>query len=134
MRVEQNDALARAEVSRCLGVDLAQPFVGLCLYDGDALVGAVVLNDYTGANIELTAMLDGPVSIKVLREIARYVFGRLGCRRVTARTKVSNVRAKYALTLLGFKREGLAREWFDGEDALLFGLLRTEQRIIRRTD
>ena len=38
---------------------------------------------------------------------------------------------KEALKSMGFRREGTARDWFGNEDAILYGLLRREQRIVR---
>ena len=132
MRVEQDDDAAADIVCHHLNVDLCPPFVGLCVRsDGNQCLGAVVLNDYTGANIELTGVGRGCWTPRVIRDLARYIFGTLKCRRVTARTAVSNAPAIRSLERLGFQREGVARQWFDGEDAIVFGLLANEQRIVR---
>lgn len=132
MNVVQNDAVASYIISETLGVNLSPPFVGLCIMnDENTPYGVVVFNDFTGANVEMTGVGRGCWSPRVIRDLARYAFGQLGCRRVTARTAVSNEKAIKALTRLGFKREGIARQWFDGEDAVLFGLLRDEQRILK---
>lgn len=132
MRIEQDDAAAAYIVRQVLKVELSPPFIGLCVMgEDDFPYGVVVFNDYTGANVEMTGVGRGCWSPRVIRDLARYAFGRLGCRRVTARTATSNETAIKALTRLGFRREGVAREWFDGEDAILFGLLRDEQRILK---
>lgn len=94
------------------------------------MIGAIVLNDYTpGQNIEMTGHSSANWSPKDVRDIARYCFGRV--RRITARTSVKNTRAIYMLKALGFKQEGVLRDWFDDADAIVFGLLRSEQRIYR---
>ena len=131
MRLVQNDATAAAGVKAVLGVVLSPPFIGFCVQDGGKVKGVVVINDYTGANAEMTGVGRGCWTPHVIRELARYVFRQLGCRRLTARTATSNRQAARALERLGFKREGIARQWFDGEDAILFGLLADEQRLIR---
>lgn len=130
MTLTQDDEKAALLVQGALGVVLCPPFIGITVQDVDHTVGAVVFNDYTGANVEMTGVGRGCWSPRVIRELARYCFGTLGVRRVTARTAMSNAKALKSLERLGFKPEGVARQWFDGEDAVLFGLLRTEQRIL----
>ncbi|UQD69208.1 GNAT family N-acetyltransferase [Bradyrhizobium japonicum] len=94
------------------------------------MVGAIVLNDYTpGKNIEMTGHSNANWSPKDVRDIARYCFGRV--RRITARTSMKNEKAIKMLEAIGFKREGVLRDWFDDADAIVFGLLRSEQRIYR---
>lgn len=113
-----------------MGLHVADPFIGLIVEKDGKQVGAVILNDYTpGQNIELTAHTCGNWSISDVRGVARYCFARV--RRITARTSVNNTRAAYMLTALGFQREGVLRNWFDDADAIVFGLLRSEQRIYR---
>lgn len=131
MRIEQEDNVAAGIIKRVLGVDLCPPFIGFCVLDRNILHGAVILNDFTGANIEMTGVGRGCWSPRVIRALARYIFEQLKCRRVTARTAVSNDKAIRSLERLGFRREGIARQWFDGEDAIIFGLLADEQRIVR---
>ncbi|WP_342714449.1 GNAT family protein [Bradyrhizobium sp. B024] len=128
--VRQDDEAARRYVERELGLHVADPFIGLLVERDHKLVGAVILNDYTpGQNIELTAHTKGNWSASDVRDVARYCFGRV--RRITARTSAKNDRAVKMLTVLGFKREGVLRDWFNDADAIVFGLLRSEQRIYR---
>ena len=110
---------------------ICDPYIGLLIERDGVHVGAFILNDYTpGHNIEMSAVISGPVSVSDLRDIFRYCFDRV--RRVTARTSVHNTRTLRMLEVLGFRREGLLRQWFkDGSDAVLFGLLKSEQRIFR---
>lgn len=111
-----------------LGLHVADPFIGLIVEKDGKRVGAVILNDYRpGQNIELTAHTCGNWSVKDVRDITRYCFDRV--KRITAHTHVNNTRACYMLTALGFRREGVLREWFKDGDAILFGLLKSEQRI-----
>lgn len=128
--VRQDSEAAKRYLERELGLFVADPFIGLLIEKDGKTVGAVILNDYTpGQNIELTAHTKGNWSISDVRGIARYCFERV--RRITARTSVKNTRAAYMLAALGFKREGVLRDWFKDSDAILFGLLRSEQRIFR---
>ena len=128
--VRQDDEGARRYVERELGLHVSDPFIGLIVEQGGKQVGAVILNDFTlGQNIELTAHTKGNWSISDVRGVARYCFERV--RRITARTSVNNTRAIHMLAALGFKHEGILRDWFSDADAIVFGLLRSEQRIYR---
>lgn len=126
--VRQDSEAAKRYLERELGLFVADPFIGLLIEQNEKIVGAVILNDYRpGENIELTAHTCGNWQIKDVRNIARYCFNRV--RRITAHTSVRNTRACYMLKALGFRCEGTLREWFNGDDAFVFGLLKSEQRI-----
>ena len=80
--------------------------------------------------IFMTAAIWGPVGVPAARNVFAYCFEQLECNRITLHCKVSNARALKMVRRLGFKDEGLCRAYFDGEDAIVLGLLRAEQRII----
>lgn len=129
MKAYQDDAQARFFAQRALGCTFADPLIGIVIEDSGRQVGAVIFNGYTpGQNIDMTGV-GSKWDIRVIREIARYCFSRV--RRVTALTCVTNIAAINALLALGFKREGVMREYFPGGDAIVFGLLRSEQRLIK---
>lgn len=126
--VRQDDEAARRLVERELSVKFAEPFIGLVVEREGKPAGAAILNDYTpGRNIELTMVAKGPIGISDIRGIARYCFGC--AERITARTSVNNLQAINRLNSLGFKYEGCMRHFFGNEDAAVFGLLKSEQRI-----
>jgi hypothetical protein len=128
--VRQDDEAAKAYLLERISVHIEPPFIGLLIENRDKTVGAVMVNDFRpGSNIELTVVSGGPWAIRDLRDIARYCFRR--ARRITMKTRCDNVRALRMLEALGFRREGVLREWFDGVDAVVYGLLRSEQRIFR---
>ena len=129
--VRQDDALAKAYIEGRENVRIAPPYMGLVVERGDKIIGAFILNDYLPPqNIEMSAVINGPVSVPDLRDIFRYCFARVG--RITARTSTNNNRTLRMLRVLGFRQEGVLREWFqDGSDAVVFGLLKSEQRIAR---
>ncbi len=129
--VRQDDLAAKLYIEKREQVAICPPYIGLVVERDDKIVGAFILNDYTPANnIEMSAVISGNIPVTDLRGIFRYCFARV--RRVTARTSVNNKRTLHILARLGFQREGLLREWFeDGSDAVVFGLLKSEQRIYR---
>lgn len=128
----RSDALAHRFIKNTLGIELEAPFCGYAIYDTDGVVvGAFAFTNYTSDNVELTVAVKERLTLRVVRFIVYLAFVDLGCRRISARTRASNVRAIRAIEKSGAKREGVAREYFNGEDAILFGLLRHEQRLIK---
>lgn len=126
--VRQDSEAARRYIEKELRIAICDPFIGLLVERDGKQIGAVILNDYTpGRNIEITAHTCGNWNIRDVREIARYCFDRV--KRITARTPTTNARAFRMLKVLGFKAEGRMREFFDDDDAIVLGLLKSEQRI-----
>lgn len=134
MRIIQDDEFAARMAGQWLGVTFAPPLIGLLVLDDERKipVGAVVLNNYSARNIDLSAIGVGCWSVPVVRELARYVFGKLRCRRITAMTRDGNAKAIRALRAMGFAFEGYANDWFeDGEAAVRYGLTASRQQFIR---
>ncbi len=127
MELVQNNTEAARICSEALGAAPSEPFIGFLIPTG----GAVIINDWSQRNAELTAVVSGPVPLRFARDIARYLFGQLDCARVSARARASNAACLTALAMLGFQPEGVARAWFGDEDAILFGLLPGECRLLR---
>lgn len=117
-----------------LGVTISPPYqaFGYMADDGRGLA-AVVVNDYNGANCELTIVADkGGFTRSVLHHIASHVFNKLGCRRATVRTKKSNKPLLRAITRYGFTYENVARHFYHDDDAVVFRMLRDECRWIKQ--
>ncbi len=129
--IELNDEAAKDLVEGVMKTKICAPFTGIIIWRGREICGAVVFNNYEGRDIHLTVVQDGPVSLADARRISRYVFEQLCCERVTAVTRESNMKARCALTRLGFMLEGVLRKHYDEEDGLVYGLLKTEQRVLR---
>lgn len=134
--VFQNNEAARQIVERDLGIHITEPFAGLLLVDleKEAITGAVIFNHYKPdhSDVEFTCVLRKPdVGMRMARRVAWYAFKVLDCRRCTAVTKRSNTKAQTALETLGFRVEGYLREYFGEEDGIIYGLLRSEQRLVR---
>jgi hypothetical protein len=125
-----NDS-ARAIVEAALLRKLWEPFRGLVIKTGCETTGAIVLNNYDQQDVHFTCVLSAPIGIRDARFVARYVFRQLGCRRCTAVTSELNLAAQRALLQLGFKWEGRLREHYPEADGLVYGLLRSEQKIAR---
>ena len=129
----RSDAKAKTYLDKALNLNLSLPFCGYVIVDKlNNTVGSFVFNGFTGDNVELTIACHERVTIRIARYIALIAFFDLGCNRITARTRQSNQRAIRAMLAVGFKFEGVAREYFSGEDAILFGMLAKEQKLVKR--
>ncbi len=127
----RDDVGAAEHVEQTLGAAPAKPFIGIVLYHKNHRVGSVVVNGWGHGNCFLTAVVTGPLTPAQVRYVFRYCFSTLDCQRITATTHIKNGRAIHALRKLGFKYEGIMRGYFNGKDAALYGLLRSEQKIVR---
>lgn len=130
--IVQNDDVAAFWVKETIGVTLCPPYVGFVIFNEKEVLGAVVINDYADRNCEMSAVGERCWTVPVIRYLARYCFHKLDVRRVTSRTRDSNEKAKAALVAMGFECEGRLRDWYDDEDALVFGLLARNQRLVRK--
>jgi RimJ/RimL family protein N-acetyltransferase len=127
----QSESVARWLETR-LGQKFLPPYeaVGILNSNGQR-IGGVVLNDYSDRNIELTAYGPGAFSRGVLTAISGYCFIQLGCNRITVRTRASNLYVRRVIEKYGAKHEGTLRDWYEDEDAIIYGLLKHECRFLR---
>jgi RimJ/RimL family protein N-acetyltransferase len=115
-------------VERTLKVKIAPPAqaFGYVTDDGKPLA-AVVVNDYTLANCELTIVAErGGLTRPVLRHIAEHAFKKLGCRRVTVRTRKRNKHVQHLALRAGFKFETVAQHYFEDDDAVVYRMKRED--------
>ena len=132
MSVKHDDAAAREIAEGALGIKICDQSMGLVLFDDNGCAdGACIFNNYDGRDVHFTSVNRRPMRISDARFVARYVFEQLDCHRCTAVTARHNEAARKALRQLGFKIEGYMREHFPDDDAVVYGLLRSEQKIVR---
>lgn len=112
------------------GQEIIPPYTAFGVLDPNGrLCGAMLFNGLDEGSIEVSLFAPRKVSRGLLRIAARYAFGQNGCNRITARTRVSNLRVRGFIEKVGFKQEGVLRAYYqDGDDAILYGLLRSECR------
>ena len=94
-------------------------------------IGAAILNDFADRNMELTAYGQGAFQRGVCKWLAKYCFIQNNCRRVTTRTAASNLYVRKLLEHHGWVKEGTLREWYDDDDAIIYGLLRDDCRFLK---
>ena len=128
---ERDDAAAAYHIKQVFGLDLAQPYVGLVFHNRGEHVATAIVNGYGHGNCFLTLVITGPVTMGQARYLFRYIFEQLDCQRITATTLTTNGRAIHAMRKMGFRYEGILRGYYNGRDAAVYGLLRSEQRLIK---
>lgn len=129
MRLVQNDERARRRLE-AEGLAVVPPFSGLLVMDGEVERGAVVVSHFDGEDCEIQCCGSGYWSAGTVREVFRYAFDALKCRRVSARALSDNSRCLAAMKAIGFRQEGVKRRAVDGKDVIMFGMLRDECRVL----
>jgi RimJ/RimL family protein N-acetyltransferase len=136
-----HDADVAHWVGRRLGIDDFGPCTAIGILCGDIntiklrheLIAGVVYNWYRQANIEITCAAVSPrwCTSRILRGLFSYPFEQLGCHRVTCVTEHTNESVRAFLARLGFREEGvMRRSYLNGNDAVIYGMLREECRWI----
>lgn len=127
----QSEAVARWAGLR-LGCEFVRPYEAFGILNRNRQrVGAVILNDYTDRNIELTAYGPGAFTRGVCIWLADYCFNQNDCLRVTTRTAASNLYVRKVLEHHGWVKEGTLRDWYDDDDCILYGLLKHDCKFLR---
>ena len=87
-----------------------------------------VYHEWRGQTVELSFVAVTPrwASKEVIAEILSWPFRVLKVRRIATITPAKNVRAIKLNKGLGFKQEGLLREVFDDDDAVLMAMVKTD--------
>jgi RimJ/RimL family protein N-acetyltransferase len=128
MLVQGFDEAVANFVSAGLGAVISPPFIALGIVHGDRIVGGYILSEFNHANIELTAYAPGLMRRGHLRFLANYIFGQLGCKRISAHTHRKNKLTLRTLEKAGFKYEATLKGFYPTGDAVLFGMQRANCR------
>lgn len=129
------DERVRDWVAERIGENLDDANVAIGIEEDGELIAGVAYNMYTGAAICMNvAATPGKrwTTKEFMYAFFAYPFIQLNCRRVTGLVRASNIRSQKFDEHVGFTREGVLREAFeDGEDAVLYGMLKSECKWIR---
>lgn len=129
-----HDEQVAAWVFERLGMKLCKPYRAIGLVevnerDEARLVGGWVLNGYNGANVDLSLALEPGARLhrRQMRLVAHWIFDRLECTRVTARTRRNNYAMLNLLPILGFSPEGKQPRYYGShknDDAVVWGMVK----------
>lgn len=111
-------------VSERLKFGLCPPYTQMGIERDGEVIAGVVFNCFEGADVHVTIAGTGWTR-GFIREVGNYVFGSLGCLRMTATTEQPEV-AKLAVKL-GGAIEGMMRNHFGPDrNAIIVGILRED--------
>lgn len=114
-------------IARATGDPMASPFKTIGIYNKhNTLIGALALNVYTGAGIEVSGAGRAIVLRSARQALCDVVYGLLGCRRMAITVRRSNKRMRRLASELGFRFEGTARAYYGSEDGSVLSLLSAE--------
>lgn len=116
-----DERVARFLSERC-GTAFCPPYTTMGIERDGEIVAAALFNQFEGPNVHVS-IAGTSWTAGFVRAVGQYVFGQLGCLRMTVTTEQEKV-ADYALRL-GGAVEGRMTDWFgEGRDAILIGILR----------
>jgi RimJ/RimL family protein N-acetyltransferase len=132
----QDEMVARWVASRMPIFEFgSSPYTALGLMTQAGIIAGVVYQNYTKIDIQMhvASIADKRwLNRHFLGECFRYPFEQLGCKRVTALIPAKNETAEAFDKRLGFSYEGRIRQILpDGDDLLLYGMLREECRFLK---
>ncbi len=111
-------------------------YVAIGIAEGQRLLAGAVYHDFTGPGIGMTLAADTPrwATQGNIASLLRYPFEQLRCRRITVCAARKNKRSRKLIEGVGFKLEGVVREGFERDDAILYGMLKRECRWLERRE
>lgn len=121
------DERVAAFVGERVGAPIIPPFTAAGIEREGAIIAGVVFNGWTGPDVDVTVAGRG-FTKGFLAEVGKYVFGQLGCLRMTIITEQPKI-VRIA-ERLGGQVEGLLRSHFGaGRDGFIVGILRDDYRF-----
>jgi RimJ/RimL family protein N-acetyltransferase len=94
----------------------------------------VVYSRFSKTNCEMSIATDGSghtLTRKFLTAAFGYPFVQCGLQRVTVIVEHDNVESLRLVRHAGWVQEGCIRQWNNGKDGILFGMLKSECRYIK---
>jgi len=98
-------------------VDLA-----VAVIEGHEIVGACVFQAHNGPDVELSYYGPRTLTLDVVKGLAKIAVDHLGVSRITARTAKSNKVMTRGIRKIGFEFEGVRKQGFGSQDAVMYGL------------
>lgn len=113
-----------------------EKFVAIGVEDEGSLIAGVVYDQYyPGVSIHVSIASTTPkwCNRRILKGLFTYPFGQMKVKRLTAYTGSSMASVRGFLERLGFRQEGILRQGFADDDAVIYGMLKHECPWIERT-
>ena len=119
----------RLRLTKITGQDQAQAYG---FVEDQQIIGSFVFSEYTGNDVHMYCVSDNPKIFqrRYIKAMFDYCFDDLKVCRVSAMCNESNLRSRKLISGVGFKQEGRLRKYFGNEDALVYGLLKEDMRVL----
>ena len=119
----------RLRLTKITGQDQAQAYG---FVENQQIIGSFVFSEYTGNDVHMYCASDNPriFQRRYIKTMFDYCFETMKVKRVSAMCNESNLRSRKLISGVGFKQEGRLRRYFGNEDALVYGLLKEDMRMI----
>jgi len=125
VKIVDDDRVARF-VGERVGSVIFPPFTAMGIERDGEIVAGAVFNCFTKTDVQVTIAGHGWTR-GFLVEVGKYVFGALGCIRITVETE--QVEVVRIAERLGGQIEGMKRNQFGpGRDAFIVGILAADYR------
>lgn len=121
-----DERVARFVGERC-GTIIYPPFTTMGVERDGQVIAGVIFNCFTGNDIAVT-VAGGPFGREFISAVGKYVFGKIGCLRMSITTEQPKVIE--IATRLGAQTEGRKRNHFGmGRDGIVLGILKEEWKF-----
>ena len=113
-----------------------EKYVAIGVEDGGELVAGCVYNDYyplVSMHVSIASSTPKWCNRRILKAFFDYPFNQMKVKRLTAYTGSRMVSVRKFLERLGFRQEGIVRQGFADDDAVIYGMLKHECPWIERT-
>lgn len=128
MRVIVGDLIIDWVKSRLPGPFVGELF-GIGLVDERRIIAGAIFNNRKGHEISAHIAVDGQLTRPFLFACSHFAFEVCRVTRVSTHCRAANPKAIKVIEGFGFKYEGCQRRgWPDGDDKLLYGMLREDAR------
>jgi len=120
-------------VAAQLGANSFGPARAIGITLDNQFLGGVVYHRLANENVEMSIASSSPrwATRAHIRDLFVYPFGSLKVRRITTIVTSDNLRAIEMNERLGFVHEGTLREYMDGKDTEIFGMLTSDCKWIK---
>ena len=130
------DDYVRAWVAKRIGITGFGPSTAIGVQKDGQLIAGAVFHDYRDGQVEASLSADSPkwATRSVLFSLFAYPFIQMDANRLLVTCDESNKKAMKMNRQLGFTPEGILRQMYYPNDAIIFGMLKDECKWITKKE
>ena len=130
------DDYVRAWVAKRIGIRGFGPSTAIGVQKDGQLIAGAVFHDYRDGQVEASLSADSPkwATRSVLYSLFAYPFIQMDANRLLVTCDESNKKAMKMNRQLGFTPEGILRQMYCPNDAIIWGMLKDECKWITKKE